>query len=146
MDQCHLDPLAQYGVIMDGDKAKAMASIVIASWNTTGSNRHKCEWFNNFSNKYKISLASIQEHFRIGRSTNTYFSKEFPTFRNDVPAVRQEFQTRGRGSGGLTQFWQKKIKIDMKKLPTYNYRIQSQQIKLGTLQAIWINSYHPVGH
>ena len=57
---------------------KHTSGFVLASWNPTGSNQNKCDWFNRFCDKQNVTLANIQEHFRIGHSASKYFSKEFP--------------------------------------------------------------------
>ena len=116
----------------------------IASWNSTGSAKHKCDWFNEFMSSMDIKLANLQETFRAGKAPNLYFKNKFSKHRNHTtPASRKDPLSAGRPKGGLVQLWDKDIQISIENIPTSNFRVQAQLIRNRNFQALWINTYHP---
>ena len=70
------------------------------SYNSTGLDKAKTSWIRNLSETFKIDFLQIQEHFKITKSLDDFFKKEFPI--NDIYIVRgyrESFQDTCRAKG-----------------------------------------------
>ena len=114
------------------------------SYNSTGLDKAKTSWIRNLSETLKIDFFQIQEHFKIAKSLDNFFKKEFPT--NDsfiVPGHREPFQDTGRAKGGLAQLACKNLQVKKERIIVNNWRIQAQILYFGGHKLMWINCYFP---
>ena len=141
MEGTNNNPLPPLPKQVGGGKAMELS---IATWNSTGSGINKCQWFNEYLANSDIKLANIQETFRTGKASNQHFKNQYKDYRNStISAKRKDTISTGRASGGLVQLWRKDLQMIVENISTVNYRVQAQNIKIGTYNIIWINTYHP---
>ena len=95
-------------------------------------------------NTCKVDYFQLQEHFKTTKSLDNFFKREFPS--NDsfvIPGHREPFQDAGRARGGLAQLSCKKLDIQKERIPTKNWRIQTQILDISSYKVIWMNCYFP---
>ena len=87
------------------------------SYNSTGLDHVKTDWIRNLINTCKIDFFQLQEHFKISKSLDRFFKKEFPD--NDsfvIPGHREPFQDAGRARGGLAQLSCKSLQVKKERI------------------------------
>ena len=114
------------------------------SYNSTGLDLVKTSWIRELIDTCNIDFFQLQEHFKITKSLDSFFKKEFPN--NDsfvIPAHREPFQDSGRGRGGLAQLSWKNLQVKKERILSKNWRVQAQILHFGGYRLIWINCYFP---
>ena len=113
-------------------------------YNSTGLDSAKTNWINDIINVCKIDCFQLQEHFKVTKSLESFFKKEF---RNSdsyvVPGHREPFQEAGRAKGGLAQLCSRTLDIKKEKITTKHWGIQAQLLHVSDYKLIWINCYFP---
>ena len=114
----------------------------VASWNSTGSNTVKMNYFYKYCLENNIVCGNLQETFKTGNSN--YFSKLFKEYSCSAKnAIRQINQSQGRGSGGLIQIANRKTVASNSVVNIDNYRIQAQLIHVQNRVILCMNAYFP---
>ena len=114
------------------------------SYNSTGVSDDKCNFINDLCEENDIHFVSIQEHFKICKTIDKYFSREFPKYSSYVvPAFRHKGQDSGRPKAGLAQLNKKNLDISKSRIDSNSYRVQAQLISFPTNELLWINVYFP---
>ena len=118
--------------------------VTFMSWNSTGFNTVKSEWFNDILNEKNVMFCSTQEHFKTAQNGDKFFKANFRNFsRYVVPAVRPIGQDSGRASGGLAQLTRDVVGVKKERVKTQNYRLQAQILNLPGGRLLWLNTYFP---
>ena len=90
------------------------------------------------------SYLSIQEHFKIAKNTDQYFSEKFDKFNSYViPGHREKGQDSGRPKAGLAQLSRKNVDIRKDRILTKSFRLQAQILNFSNSRLLWLNSYLP---
>ena len=114
------------------------------SYNSTGLDSAKVHWINEIIRLCNIDCFQLQEHFKVTKSLESFFKKEFSKMNSFVlPAHREIFQESGRAKGGLAQLVSKNLDIKKEKIPTKHWRLQAQVLHISDYRLIWINCYFP---
>ena len=114
------------------------------SYNSTGLDSMKCDWIRNIMKTCQIDFFQLQEHFKITKTLDSFFKREFPTNDSFVtPGHREPFQDAGRARGGLAQLSYKTLDMKKEKITTKHWRIQAQILHFNAYKLIWINCYFP---
>ena len=119
-------------------------NVTFLSYNSTGMNTIKSRWIRDLVKVTEASYVQLQEHFKSSKTTNQFFSDQFPDYSSFViPGHREKYQDNGRAKGGLAQL--SRIELDVKKnrLKTSSFRIQAQVLNFPTVNILWINAYFP---
>ena len=114
------------------------------SYNSTGLDTVKTDWIRELIKTCNIDFFQLQEHFKITKSLDSFFRREFPS--NDsfvIPGYREPFQDAGRAKGGLAQLSNKSLDIKKERISTKSWRIQAQILHLDDYKIIWLNCYFP---
>ena len=124
------------------DKIK---NIPLISYNSTGWNMFKAQFFSTLAITHSIGVGAIQEHFLL--KGNLYkLSKEFPGYGVfSIPAVKSNSAvSRGRPSCGLSIIYKKELmKYTSHIQVPDSHRVQAIKVKLPTETFIFINAYFP---
>ena len=131
--------------IMNSTAYDKIKNIPIISYDSTGWNTLKAQFFSALAITHSIGVGAIQEHFLL--KGNLYkLSKEFPCYGVfSIPAVKSNSAvSRGRPSCRLSIIYKKQL---MKytshiQVPDSN-RVQALKVKLPTETFIFINAYFP---
>ena len=119
-------------------------TVCFMGFNSTGIDKQKCLWINELCDMTNTSYLSIQEHFKIAKNTDQYFSEKFDKFNSYViPGHREKGQDSGRPKAGLAQLSRKDIDIKKDRIVTKNFRLQAQILNFSTSRLLWINAYLP---
>ena len=95
----------------------ASPTVSFMGYNSTGIDKHKCVWINELCDMTDTSYLSIQEHFKIAKNTDQYFSEKFNKFNSYViPGYRAKGQDSGRPKAGLAQLSRNKLELSCAKL------------------------------
>ena len=122
----------------------ASPTVSFMGYNSTGIDKHKCVWINELLDMTDTSYLSIQEHFKIAKNTDKYFSEQFDKFDSYViPGYRARGQDTGRPKAGLAQLSRKSIDIKKDRIVTKNFRLQAQVLNFSNTRLLWLNSYMP---
>ena len=114
------------------------------SYNSTGLDSAKVHWINEIMRLCNIDCFQLQEHFKVTKSLESFFKKEFSKMDSFVmPAHREIFQESGRAKGGLAQLVSKTLDIKKEKIPTNHWRLQAQVLHISDYKLMWINCYFP---
>ena len=119
-------------------------TINFMSYNSTGLDKVKTRWIRDLISTCKIDFFQLQEHFKITKSLEQFFRREFP--ENDsfiIPGHREPLQDSGRAKGGLAQLSCKKLVVKKERLVPKYWRIQSQILHFEAYKLMWINCYFP---
>ena len=106
-------------------------TINFMSYNSTGLDKVKTRWIRDLISTCKVDFLQLPEHFKITKSSEQFFRKEFP--ENDsfiMPGYREPFQDSGRAKGGLAQLSCKYLVVKKERLVQNYWRIQSQILHL----------------
>ena len=88
----------------------ANPTVNFIGYNSTGIDKHKCAWIRDLCSLTDASFVSIQEHFKIAKTTDKYFSDEFSEYHSYViPGHRPKGQDSGRPKAGIAQFSRKNL-------------------------------------
>ena len=88
------------------------------SYNSTGLDSVKCNWIRDLIKTCDIDCSQLQEHFKITKTLDSFFRREFPENESFVmPGYREPFQDLGRAGGGLAQLCNKTRSISMVSKP-----------------------------
>ena len=99
----------------------------------TGADAAKCPWIGEIISEYEVDYIGLQEHFKIVKSTNQWFSNQFKDFSNFIrPAYRLPCVDYGRGRGGLVQLCNKSISVKKSRIISNCPRIQAQILNFGS--------------
>ena len=80
------------------------------SYNSTGLSEQKCDWIRDLCKLTGASYVSLQEHFRIAKTTDKLFCDQFPEYNSYViPGYREKNVDSGRPKAGLAQLSDKTI-------------------------------------
>ena len=102
------------------------SSATFLSYNSTGMNTIKSRWIRDLICVTESSFVQIQEHFKISKSIDQFFSDQFPSHISYVtPGQRDKHQDYGRASGGLAQLSKSSVDIRQTRLKCSNYRLQA---------------------
>ena len=86
----------------------------------------------------------IQEHMRISKTIDKYFSDQFSSYNSYViRGFRDLNQNRGRPKAGIAQLSRKSLAVRKDRVITTNPRIQAQILNFDRSRLLWINSYLP---
>ena len=111
-------------------------TVSFMGYNSTGIDKQKC--------MKNIDYLSIQEHFKISKNTDQYFSDKFNKFNSYViPGYRAAGQDNGRPKAGLAQLSRKDLDIRKDRIVTKNFRLQAQILNFSTSRLLWLNAYLP---
>ena len=114
------------------------------SYNSTGLDSVKCNWIRDLIKTCDIDCFQLQEHFKITKTLDSFFRREFPENESFVmPGYREPFQDAGRARGGLAQLCNKTLDIKKEKIPTKHWRLQAQILHFNSYKLIWLNCYFP---
>ena len=114
------------------------------SYNSTGLDTIKTGWIRDLMKTCKIDYFQLQEHFKITKSLDSFFRREFSNYDSFViPGFREPFQDAGRAKGGLAQLSCKQKDIKKERISTKNWRIQAQILHIDDYKIMWINCYFP---
>ena len=113
-------------------------------YNSTGIDKQKCGWLRDLCDVTDATYVSLQEHFKIAKTTDKYFNDQFDKFNTYViPGYRAKGQDSGRPKAGLAQFSRKNIDIRKDRILTKNFRLQAQVLNFTNTRLLWINAYLP---
>ena len=122
----------------------AIPTVNFLGYNSTGIDKQKCAWIRDFCELTDASYISIQEHFKIAKTTNKYFSDEFNKYNSYViPGYRAKGQDSGRPKAGIAQLSRKDIDVRKDRVVTKHFRLQAQILNFSNTRLLWINSYLP---
>ena len=122
----------------------ATPTVNFMGYNSTGIDKQKCGWIRELCDVTSASYVSIQEHFRIAKTTDKYFSDQFDKFNTYVmPGHRAKGQDSGRPKAGLAQLSRKDLDIRRDRIVTKSYRIQAQILNFSNTRLLWLNTYWP---
>ena len=124
----------------------SMANLTVnfMGYNSTGIDKQKCAWINDLCEVTNISYLSIQEHFKIAKTTDKYFSEQFDKFNTYViPGHRAKGQDSGRPKAGLAQFSRKELDIRKDRIVTKSFRLQAQILNFSNTRLLRLNAYLP---
>ena len=122
----------------------AQPTATFLSYNSTGMNTIKTRWIRDLISSTDSTFVQIQEHFKTTKSTDKFFSDQFPTYSGYViHGHRDKDQDHGRASGGIAQL--SKCNLDVKKtrVKSDSYRFQAQILNFPKINILWINGYFP---
>ena len=123
----------------------SISEVKFLSWNSTGIDRLKCQYYSELIDECEVNFAAIQEHFKTTENSRNYFNENFPDCNTYVKkAFRRAGVDSGRGIAGLAQMIKKDLKISKKKIIFKSPRIQGQLLQFGSYELLWINLYWPV--
>ena len=121
-----------------------MHSASFVSYNPTGLHELKCKWISDLSETLDADYICVQEHMRMSRTIDKYFSEQFTKYNSYViPGFREVNQTRGRPMAGIAQLSKKSLSIRKDRVMTKNPRIQAQILNFEHSKLLWVNSYLP---
>ena len=124
--------------------ANPTPTVNFIGYNSTGIDKHKCAWIRDLCSLTEASFISIQEHFKIAKTTDKYFSEEFSEFYSYViPGHRPKGQDSGRPKAGIAQLSRKNIEVRKDRIVTKHFRLQAQILNFSNTRLLWINSYFP---
>ena len=119
-------------------------STSFVSYNLTGLHAIKCKWINDLCETFSADYLCIQEHMRISRTVDKYFSDQFSSYNSYViPGFRDFNQNKGRPKAGIAQLSKKCVAIRKDRVVTKTPRIQAQILNFDRSRLLWINSYLP---
>ena len=122
----------------------ANPTVNFVGYNSTGIDKQKCAWIRDLCDLTDASFVSIQEHFKIAKTTSKYFSEEFDKYHSYViPGFRPKGQDSGRPKAGIAQLCRKDIDIRKDRVVTKHFRLQAQILNFSNTRLLWINSYFP---
>ena len=122
----------------------ANPTVNFMGYNSTGIDKQKCRWISDLSDVTDTCYLSIQEHFKIAKNTDKYFSEQFDKFDSFViPGYRARGQDTGRPKAGLAQLSRKTIDIKKDRIVTKNFRLQAQILNFSNTRLLWLNAYMP---
>ena len=114
------------------------------SYNSTGLDSEKSKWINDIIKTFNVSFFQLQEHFKIIKTIDRLFKKEFPSCDSYViPGFREPFQEGGRAKGGLAQLCGGDLGVKKERIITKHWRIQAQILHFNGYKLMWINCYFP---
>ena len=114
------------------------------SYNSTGISKDKCDFISDICDKNDVQFISIQEHFKISKTLDKFFCKEFKEDNTyPLPAFRPLCQDSSRPKAGLAQLSKKSLNISKRRINTSSFRIQAQAVKFPSCEILWINTYFP---
>ena len=97
----------------------ANPTVNFVGYNSTGIDKQKCAWIRDLCDLTDASFVSIQEHFKIAKTTNKYFNDEFDKYHSYViPGYRPRGQDSGRPKAGIAQLCRKDIDVRKDKVAT----------------------------
>ena len=102
------------------------------SYNSTRISKDKCDFIiiSDICDKNDVQFISIQEHFKISKTLDKFFCKEFKEYNTyPLPAFRPLGQDSGRPKAGLAQLGKKSLNIRKRRINTSSFRIQAQGVK-----------------
>ena len=127
-----------------GVVSMANPTVNFMGFNPTGIDKQKCAWINDLCDVTNTSYLSIQEHFRIAKTTDKYFNDQFDKFNSYViPGHRAKGQDSGRPKAGLAQLSRKDLDIRKDRIVTKSFRLQAQILNFSSTRLLWLNSYLP---
>ena len=95
------------------------------SYNGTGLDTIKSRWLRDLCKVSNADFCSIQEHFK--KNKGSFFKNNFPDFDTYfTPAFREMERDSGRAKGGLAQLSSNNCKVKTVRIPTKNFRLQTQ--------------------
>ena len=118
--------------------------VTFLSYNSTGTNRIKCQWIQDLLENKDVDFCSIQEHFKTTKNTQQWFRQHFREFHCYATlAYRLPGVDTGRGRGGLLQLASKQISTERNRIETKSPRLQAQILTFSNCKLLWINGYLP---
>ena len=119
-------------------------TVSFMGYNSTGIDKQKCLWISELCDMADISYLSIQEHFKIAKNRDKYFSENFDKFNSYViPGYRAKGQDSGRPKAGLAQLSRKELDVKKSRIVTKNFRLQAQILNFSNSRLLWMNAYFP---
>ena len=103
----------------------ATPAVNFLSYNGTGLDTVKARWLRDLFKVTNIDFCAIQEHFK--KTKGNFFQENFSEFNTYfIPAFREKERDSGRAKGGLAQMAKLKYKVKSVRIPTKNFRLQTQ--------------------
>ena len=122
----------------------ANSTVNFLGYNSTEIDEQKCAWIRDLCDLTNASYVTIQEHFKIAKTTDKYFNDQFDKFNSYViPGQRAKGQDSGRPKAGLAQFSRKDLEIRKDRILTKSFRLQAQILNLENTRLLWLNAYMP---
>ena len=116
------------------------SEISFISYNSTGLDSVKAKWISDLLQTFNAEFLQIQEHFKSKKGLQNYFDEKFSNYDSYVvPGHRELYQDTGRSKGGLAQLNSQNVDLNLEKVPTKSWRLQTQIIKINNHRVIWIN-------
>ena len=131
--------------LVENDKSED--DVLFLSYNSTGFNLQRAEFLTDLITILGRDrcLISLQEHFLMSRSLKKIEESLPDNLCIYSVAAFKEFDIRrGRGKGGLSMIWPKRLDKYITRLPIKtSKRVQACMLNLPGCRILWLNTYFP---